>query len=66
MIRQGDVYWVSFRGVGSEPFGRRPAVVIQQDRLNASAISTTIVAVVTTLRQVLDGVALVFGTDQDR
>lgn len=47
MIRQGDVYWLHFRGVGSEPDGRRPAVVVQHDRFNRSAISTAVVAAIT-------------------
>lgn len=46
-MRQGEVYWLRFGGQGSEPSGRRPAVVIQHDRFNRSAIQTTIVAAVT-------------------
>jgi len=46
-MRQGDVYWIRFRGGGSEPEGRRPAVVVQHDRFNRSAIGTTIVAAIT-------------------
>jgi mRNA interferase MazF len=46
-VQQGEVYWLHFEGEGSEPRGRRPAVVIQHDRFNRSAISTTIVAAVT-------------------
>ena len=47
VIRQGDVFWLHFRGTGSEPHGKRPAVVVQHDRFNRSAISTTVVAAVT-------------------
>lgn len=48
MIRQGEVYWLHFgTPEGSEPAGRRPAVIVQHDRFNRSAISTTVVAVVT-------------------
>ena len=47
MIRQGDVVWVQFKGTGSEPDGRRPAVVVQHDRFNRSAIGTTVVTAVT-------------------
>jgi mRNA interferase MazF len=47
VIRQGQVYWFHFRGVGSEPDGKRPALVVQHDRFNRSAISTTIVAAIT-------------------
>ncbi len=46
-MRQGEIYWLYFEGSGSEPQGRRPAVVIQHDRFNRSAIATTIVAAVT-------------------
>jgi mRNA interferase MazF len=48
VIRQGEVYWLHVGPVeGSAPAGRRPAVVVQHDRFNRSAISTTVVAVVT-------------------
>ena len=48
MIRQGEVYWLHFgTPEGSEPAGRRPALVVQHDRFNRSAISTTVVAAVT-------------------
>jgi len=46
-VRQGEIYWLHFRGVGSEPAGRRPALVVQHDRFNRSAIQTTIVAAIT-------------------
>lgn len=46
-MRQGEVYWFRFAGHGSEPEGRRPALVIQHDRFNRSAIQTTIVAAIT-------------------
>ena len=46
-MRQGEVYWLRFTGKGSEPRGRRPAVVVQHDRFNRSAIATTVVAAVT-------------------
>jgi len=48
VIRQGEVYWLSFGSTeGSEPAGRRPALVVQHDRFNRSAISTTVVAAIT-------------------
>lgn len=48
MIRQGEIYWLHFGSVeGSAPAGRRPALVVQHDRFNRSAISTTVVAAVT-------------------
>jgi mRNA interferase MazF len=46
-MRQGQVYWFSFSGTGAEPEGRRPAVVVQDDRFNRSAINTTIVVAIT-------------------
>jgi len=46
-MRQGEVYWLRFQGKGSEPSGRRPAVVVQHDRFNRSAIQTTVVAALT-------------------
>ncbi len=47
MIRHGDVFWVAFGGSGSEPRGRRPAVVVQHDRFNRTAIATSVIAAVT-------------------
>jgi mRNA interferase MazF len=47
VIRRGQVYWFQFQGAGSEPDGRRPALVVQHDRFNRSAISTTVVAAIT-------------------
>ena len=46
-MRQGDVYWLRFAGSGSEPDGRRPALEVQHDRFNESAIQTTVVAAIT-------------------
>jgi mRNA interferase MazF len=46
-MRQGEVFWFRFAGAGSEPAGRRPALVVQDDRFNRSAISTTVVAAIT-------------------
>ncbi len=46
-MHQGEVYWLHFTGKGSEPRGRRPAVIVQHDRFNRSAIATTVVAAIT-------------------
>jgi mRNA interferase MazF len=48
VIHQGDVHWLAF-GVpdGSSPAGRRPALIVQHDRFNRSAISTTVVVAIT-------------------
>ena len=43
VIAQGDVVWVEFPdALGSSPGFRRPAVVVQGDALNRSALSTTV------------------------
>jgi mRNA interferase MazF len=42
------MYWLHFGAPeGSEPAGRRPVLVVQHDRFNRSAISTIVVAAVT-------------------
>jgi mRNA interferase MazF len=46
-MRQGEVYWLRFAGQGSEPDGHRPALVVQHDRFNRSAIQTSVVAAIT-------------------
>lgn len=48
MIRQGEVYWVDLPdAVGSGPAFRRPCVVIQNDVVNQTKLSSTIVLPVT-------------------
>jgi mRNA interferase MazF len=47
VVHQGEVYWVSFSGRGSEPWGRRPALILQHDRFNRSQIDTIVVAAIT-------------------
>lgn len=43
VIAQGDVFWVEFPdAVGSGPGFFRPAVIVQGDALNRSALSTTV------------------------
>lgn len=52
VVRQGDVFWVELPGPrGSEPPGRRPALVIQHDRFNATRLGTVaILAITSSLR----------------
>jgi mRNA interferase MazF len=48
VILQGEVYWLHFGPAkGSAPAGRRPALVVQHDRFNRSAIATTVVVAIT-------------------
>ena len=47
-IRQGQVYWLDFGlANGSEPAGRHPCVVVQNDIFNRSAIATSVVCLIT-------------------
>lgn len=48
VIRQGDVYWIDpGQPSGSGPGHRRPFVVVQNDALNRTRISTAIVCALT-------------------
>ena len=48
VIRKGSIYWVDFSpGKGSEPIGRRPGLVIQNDILNDSNLNTVIMLTIT-------------------
>jgi mRNA interferase MazF len=48
VIRQGELYWLQFGTPhGAEPAGRRPALVVQHDRFNRSAVPTVLVAAIT-------------------
>ena len=48
MIRQGEVWFVAFGDPrGSEPAGRRPALVVQHDRFNRTALNTVVVVALT-------------------
>ncbi len=47
-IRKGSMYWVDFSpGKGSEPMGRRPGLVIQENAINDSKINTVIMLAIT-------------------
>jgi mRNA interferase MazF len=51
VIRRGQVWWVDFgEPAGSEPGYRNPVLVIQRDEVNASAINTVVVYVLTSNR----------------
>ncbi len=48
VIRKGSVYWVDFSpGKGSEPLGKRPGLVIQNNILNDSKLNTVVVVAIT-------------------
>ena len=48
VMHQGEVYWVAFSGArGSEPWGRRPALILQHDRFNRSRLNTVVVVAIT-------------------
>jgi mRNA interferase MazF len=48
VIRRGDIYWANFSpGKGSEPSGRRPGIVIQNNALNDSKLNTVIILAIT-------------------
>jgi mRNA interferase MazF len=48
VIRKGSIYWVHFSpGKDSEPIGRRPGLVIQNDILNDSKLNTVIMLAIT-------------------
>lgn len=48
VIKKGSIYWVDFSpGKGSEPIGRRPGLVIQNDTINSSKINTVIMLAIT-------------------
>lgn len=49
VIRNGTIYWVDFsHGKGSEPKGRRPGLVIQNNVLNDSRLNTVVMVAITT------------------
>ena len=48
VIRNGSIYWVDFSPEkGSEPIGRRPGLVIQNDILNDSKLNTVVMLAIT-------------------
>ncbi|MBX3093683.1 MAG: type II toxin-antitoxin system PemK/MazF family toxin [Cryobacterium sp.] len=48
MLSRGSIHWQDFGPPsGSEPGFRRPVVVVQDDRFNRSAVSTCVVAAIT-------------------
>ena len=48
VIHQGELYWMLFSGArASEPWGRRPALILQHDRFNRSRLNTVVVAAIT-------------------
>ena len=48
VARQGDVVWIALPPArGSEPEGKRSAVVLQHDRFNRTRLATTVVVAIT-------------------
>ena len=48
-MTRGEIWWVDFGlAYGSMPQARRPAVIVQNDNVNASRIMTTVVIPLTT------------------
>jgi mRNA interferase MazF len=48
MIRRGEIWWTDFGDPrGSKPAYRHPALVVQRDEVNASAINTVVVCALT-------------------
>ena len=48
VIRKGEIWWATLpESLGSEPACRRPVVIAQSSAINASAINTVIVIVIT-------------------
>jgi mRNA interferase MazF len=48
VIRKGSIYWVDFSpGKGSEPMGRRPGLVVQNNALNDSKLNTVVMLAIT-------------------
>jgi mRNA interferase MazF len=57
VIHQGEIFWLNFgTATGSGPAGRRPALVVQSDRLNRTSIATTVVAVITSNLQLAQAI----------
>jgi len=52
VIREGSIYWIDFSpGKDSEPMGKRPGLVLQNNPINDSKINTFIIlAITSTLR----------------
>ena len=59
VTRKGSIYWVDFSpGKGSEPMGRRPGLVVQNDILNNSKINTVIMLAITSPAHVCNNFVL--------
>ncbi|MCP4692426.1 MAG: type II toxin-antitoxin system PemK/MazF family toxin [Desulfobacterales bacterium] len=55
VIQEGSIYWVDFSpGKGSEPRGKRPGLVIQNNILNDSKINTVIMLAITSTMKLAD------------
>ena len=55
VVARGDIWWVELGDpVGSSPGFRRPAVIVQADAFNRSAISTVVAVMLTSSMRLLD------------
>jgi mRNA interferase MazF len=55
VIQRGEVWWADLgEPVGSEPWFRRPLLIVQDDAFNRSRIDTTIAVVLTSNLRLLD------------
>ena len=48
-IEQGDIYWVTLTGVGSEQSGRRPCIVMSRLAVNNAGKTVVVVPMTTTI-----------------
>ena len=64
-IHRGDVYWCEFcYGVGSEQIGKRPAVVVSNDKCNEFSHTITVVPLTSAVKKKLPTHAVVRATSK--
>jgi len=47
MIEQGDIYWITLTGSGSEQKGRRPCIVMSRTSVNNAGATVVVVPMTT-------------------